>query len=192
MLYDITLEITPDMIHTAGNNESKALSGHIGTHFDVMDRTFPLEYTRLNGVVFDCRSIRKRVIEMSDVDMEKVKKGMAVLFCTDFIERVPYGERAYFREHPELSFALIDALLDKGVAIIGIDFCGIRRGKEHTPQDQRAADRGCFVVENLCNLSSLVGKKKVMVNTYPLKVRGITGIPARVIAEADESGKEET
>ena len=186
MLYDITLEITPDMVHVAGKEESKALSGHIGTHFDVMNKTFPLEYTRLSAVVFDCRNITGRDIERGDVDIEKVKKGMAVLFCTGYIERVPYGERAYFKEHPQLSPSLIDALLDRKVAIIGIDCGGVRRGKEHTPADQKAADRGCFIVENLCNLASLVGKENVTVNTYPLKTRGITGIPSRVIAETDE------
>jgi kynurenine formamidase len=32
------------MITDAQGNIKKALSGHLGTHFDVMDQEFPLEY----------------------------------------------------------------------------------------------------------------------------------------------------
>ena len=42
------------------------------------------------------------------------------------------------------------------ISMIGVDFAGIRRGKEHTPKDQYCADRGVFVVENLCGLSRLL------------------------------------
>ncbi|MCR5373060.1 MAG: cyclase, partial [Solobacterium sp.] len=44
MRIDITLRITPGMIRDAQGNERKALSGHLGTHFDVMDKEFPLDY----------------------------------------------------------------------------------------------------------------------------------------------------
>ena len=38
MLIDLTLDVTPGMIASARENEEKARSGHLGTHFDVMDR----------------------------------------------------------------------------------------------------------------------------------------------------------
>jgi len=43
MLIDITLKITPKMVSDAQGNEKKALVGHLGTHFDVMNKEFPLE-----------------------------------------------------------------------------------------------------------------------------------------------------
>ena len=52
---------------------------------------------------------------------------------TGFIEEEGYGSRKYFTEHPQLSNALLEALLEKKVSIIGVDFAGVRRGKEHTP-----------------------------------------------------------
>ena len=45
MIIDITLPITPKMVTDAQGKEKKALTGHLGTHFDVMNKVFPLEYS---------------------------------------------------------------------------------------------------------------------------------------------------
>lgn len=187
MLIDITLKITPDMVKSDPGSQQKALFGHIGTHFDVMDREFPLDYTVRDGIVFDVSTIRERDIEMQDVALDIVQKDMFVAFYTGYIEEVGYGGRVYFGPHPQLSDALIEALLEKGVSIIGVDCAGIRRGAEHTPKDQHCADHGTFVVENLCNLQAVLEKSgRVKVHTYPMKCTGITGLPCRVIAEITE------
>lgn len=55
MKIDITLLVTPKMAKEAQENLKKALTGHLGTHFDVMNKTFPLEYTELEGIVFDIK-----------------------------------------------------------------------------------------------------------------------------------------
>lgn len=46
MKIDVTLEITPKMVQDAQGHDKKSLSGHLGTHFDVMNKEFPLEYTQ--------------------------------------------------------------------------------------------------------------------------------------------------
>lgn len=184
MLIDITLEITPQMEADARGNEKKALSGHLGTHFDVMDKEFPLAYTRRPGVVFDVRGVGERDIGPEDVDLSRLAPGMFAAFCSGFITEEGYGGRAYFTAHPQLSPALLDALLDRGVSIIGVDFAGVRRGAEHTPMDQRCADRGAFVVENLWNLEELLAHGGAFTaHTYPLRRAGATGLPCRVVAE---------
>ena len=81
---------------------------------------------------------------------------MFVCFYTCFIEEAGYGAERYFRRHSQLSFSVIEALVKKETAIIGIDSAGIRRGKEHPLTDQYCADHGVFVVENLCNLDSVL------------------------------------
>ena len=48
------------MVKIASENEIKVLFGHIGTHFDVMNKTFPLNYTRRKGIVFDISDIQDR------------------------------------------------------------------------------------------------------------------------------------
>ncbi len=183
MLIDITLKITPKMVTDAQGNEKKALVGHLGTHFDVMNKEFPLEYTRRKAVVFDVSSVKGRDIEVTDIDIDAVRKEMFVAFYTGYIESVGYGGKAYFTEHPQLSNKLIDALLDRQVSIIGVDFAGVRRGKEHTPKDQYCADRGVFIIENLCNLQSLVGDDQLVIHTYPMNYAEMTGLPCRVVAE---------
>lgn len=184
MLVDITLQVTPEMRGAAPEKEDRTLVGHLGTHFDVMDKEFPLEYTRRAGIVFDVSAIRGRDITAQDIDLGKVCPGQFVAFYTGYIEQESYGTKVYFSQHPQLSHSLIDALLDKGISIIGIDCSGIRRGKEHTPKDQLCADRGVFVVENLRNLQPLVAAGGYFTaHTYPVSYSGMTGLPCRVIAE---------
>ena len=184
MKIDITLKITPKMVTDAQGNEKKSLVGHLGTHFDVMNKEFPLEYTQRNGIVFDVSNVKGRDIDISDIDINRVAQGMFVSFYTGFIEKSGYGTKEYFTEHPQLSNDLIEALLHKSISIIGVDFAGVRRGKEHTPMDQHCADNGVFVIENLCNLKSILENSDTFIaNTYPMNYAEMTGLPCRVIAE---------
>lgn len=182
MLIDITLEITAKMME--GEKEAKAPLGHMGTHFDVMHREFPLDYTRRNGIVFDVSGVHGRDIDTEDVDTDAIEAGMFVIFHTGYIEKVGYAEEGYFTEHPQLSDRLIEMLLDKSVSLIGVDFAGIRRGKEHIPKDRYCADRDVFVIENLCGLQAVLkAGGKAVFHTYPMRFAGMTGLPCRVIAE---------
>lgn len=184
MKIDVTLKITPNMVINAQGNEKKTLVGHLGTHFDVMNKEFPLEYTERKGIVYDVSSAEDGEIGVKDMDLSRIKPGMFAAFYTGFIEKEPYGSKKYFTEHPQLSDALIDALLERGVSLIGIDFAGVRRGKEHTPKDQYCADRGVFIIENMCNLKKIVEcGGECLMHTYPMNYAEMTGLPCRVIAE---------
>lgn len=183
MLIDITLKITPKLAKDAQGNERKALVGHLGTHFDVMDKEFPLEYIRRQGVVFDVSDIENRDICSEDIELDKVEKNIFVIFYTGYIEKVGYGSKEYFVEHPQLSDELIEKLVDKKVSMIGVDFAGVRRGKEHTPKDQYCAEHNVFIIENLCNLKQLMNYDTIMINTFPMNYTDVTGLPCRVIAE---------
>ena len=184
MLIDLTLKLTREMLCDAVMNENNALVGHAGTHFDVMDKEFPLDYTERNGIVFDVRHVCGREIECADIDLNTVEKDMFVTFYTGYSEKVAYAEPGYFTEHPQLSYDLINALLHKGISIIGLDFAGIRRTPEHIPADQRCADRGVFVIENICNLKDVLAQgSRFIACTYPLHCAELTGLPCRVIAK---------
>ena len=186
MLIDITLPVTPKMMNTALENTAKNLVGHVGTHFDVMDKEFPLAYTKRKGVVFNVSHVRDREIDLCDVDLTMVELDMCVAFSTDFLSREPYGTPEYFKNHPQLSHQLIDALLTKRISIIGIDCAGIRSGKEHVPTDQKCADHGVFVIENLWNLQTVLkAGASFTAHIYPLRYSGVTGLPCRVIAEVE-------
>jgi len=76
----------------------------------------------------------------------------------------------YFGQHPQLADELIDALLDKGVSVIAVD----------------CADRGCFIIENLCNLNALIECGGLLtVHTYPMNFADVNGLPCRMIAEVE-------
>lgn len=181
MLVDITLKITREMLENATDLNSNALNGHLGTHFDVMDKTFPLEYVRRKAIVFDVSSVKDREIGISDIDLDLVKEDMFVGLASGFIEKEGYGSDRYRHESPVLSYELIEQLVEKKISIIGIDFAGVRRGKEHSPMDQYCADHGVFIIENLWGLRQVTGE--CVINTYPLNYEGMSGLPCRVIAE---------
>lgn len=186
MLIDITLKVTPKMIEDAQGNEKKSLVGHIGTHFDVMNKEFPLEYVERNGIVFDVGNSVDRDISICDIDITKVGQDMFVAFYTGFIDKEGYGGNKYFSEHPQLSHELIDALLSRNISIIGVDFAGLRRGSEHTPTDQYCAEKGVFIIENLCNLKNILQEQECAffkANTYPVSFTEMTGLPCRVVAK---------
>lgn len=184
MLIDITLPLTPDVLAKSNSAQTGVPTGHLGTHFDVMDRAFPLEFTQRSGLVFDVSHVRGRDIDLMDIDLSAVEADMFVAFYSGFIERVPYGNPGYFTDHPQLSHRLIDALVERGISIIAVDFSGIRRAPEHTPKDQFCADRGVFVVENLCNLNAVLSAgPRFTACTYPMSYTNVTGLPCRVIAQ---------
>ncbi len=189
MLVDLSIPVTRSADKAAAENEKLSSFGHVGTHFDVMNKEFPLEFTRRNGIVFDVHNVLGRDIESQDVNLGLVKKNMFVAFYSGFIDQAGYGTTEYFKEHPQLSDALIDELLRLRISMIGIDFAGVRRGAEHTPKDQYCADQGVFIVENLCNLDQILkGQKSAhfTANTYPIHFIGWTGLPCRVVGETED------
>ena len=184
MKVDLTLKLDQSDVVNDAHKDNKALIGHVGTHFDVMNKVFPLEYTETEGVVFDISNITGEV-KVTDVDLDRVKEKMFVGFYSSHIEKYPYSSKEYHDGYAVLSYELIEELCKRNIAIIGIDFAGIRQGVEHTPADQYCADRGVFVIENMVNLKELVGKK-CKVHTYPLNYTGISGLPCRIIADIKE------
>lgn len=189
MLIDLTVQVTERMHEAVLKSEKMASFGHLGTHFDVMDKEFPLAFVRRDGIVFDVSGIRDRDIGVDDIDLSLVRPGLFVALHSGHEAATGYGSEAYFKNPPQLAVALIDALLAREIAIIGIDFPGMRRGVEHTPMDQRCADRGVFVVENLCQLSRVLAcrhTRSFVANTYPIHFTGLTGLPCRVVAETGD------
>ena len=182
MKIDITLEITQAISEEAQKNHGRLKLGHFGTHFDVMNKKFPLDYVERQGIFFDISKIWDRDVEISDIDINAVQKDMFVGFYSGFVEAKGYGTKEYFGIHPCLSNQLVDALLDKEISIIGLDFSGVRNGKEHNPMDQYCADRGVFIVENLCNMKAVMDAGgRGTVYTFPIKYSDLTGLPCRVV-----------
>lgn len=188
MKIDLTYPLTKEWLENwRPNAKDKGLLslGHVGTHFDVLGKAFPLDYSELRGIIFDASKISDRDVEIADIDAEKISAGDFVLIRTGTSERYEYGSDDYSTYFPQISWELIKLLVAKKVRIIGLDARGLRKGSEHPQADKFCAENDTFVVENLVNLDKIIsaGAKSFKVHTYPLNLVGFDGIPCRVIAE---------
>lgn len=186
MIIDLTVKVKEDLWKKMLTNHQAAVFGHIGTHFDVMNKEFPLDNHKTCGKIIDVRNIWGQDIDIDAIANNDIKEKDFVIFYTDFLSEKQYGTAEYFNLHPQLSKRLIQHLLDKRVSLIGIDAPGIRRGAEHVEIDQHCANSGVFVVENLANLDLLfkkAGTGAFTVYTFPVNMEGISGLPSRVVAE---------
>ena len=68
------------MVTDAQGNEKMALTGHIGTHFDVMGKEFPLEYTQRKGIVFDVSNMTEHDIKSEDIEITAIEPNMFIAF----------------------------------------------------------------------------------------------------------------
>ncbi len=190
MKIDLTYPLTKEKIEEFTSKLSERdknimAMGHIGTHFDAMEKKFPLDYGERRGIIFDVSKISGREIKISDIDADKIQSGDFVLLYTGVIEKFDYGTEEYFKNNPELSWDLIENFVEKKISLVGVDNCGVRHGCEHAKADKFFADNDTFVIENLVNLDKIIfaDKKIFQVHTYPLNLINFSGIPSRVIAE---------
>lgn len=130
--------------------------------------------------MFDVRGLSE--VKSSDIILDRVSAGSFVLFRTGQIERVAYGEKAYFDHHPQLSDELIASLCQKKIRFIGVDSPGIRAHAEHESADRLCEQHGIFVIENLSNLEKITAKH-FSVYTMWLDDPTLTGLRCKVIVQ---------
>lgn len=170
----------------AQDNTTLDKSGHIGTHFDVMNKEFSIENIITTGKIFDISHITNGEVKLEDLDLSIIEKKDFVMFYSGILKQHGYGTKEYFSTHIELSDELIDYLIHKEVSFIGVDMSGAKKPDDHLRIDQYCADRGVFIIENLDNLDLLLKKvsnRSFTVYTFPVNMKGFSGLPCRVIAE---------
>ena len=166
--------LNPRVIERVKSREERVSTGHIGTHIDLKGKAF--SDTDLKGVIIRCED----GTEIKDADLSNVKEGFFVMFNTNHSRYYEYGRSDYFEGYSTLGDELIEKLIGKKVALIGIDGPGIKSGKEHPLTDQYLADKGIFVVENLCYLS-LLEEDTVYDMSVKAKDEVNDGLPVEVI-----------
>jgi len=190
---DLTLPLSDGLVKAVESLASKHeyglkvdLFGHMGTHLDLMNKVYPDDYFTLSGRVFDVRAVTGREVEADDIDLDLIRERDFVFFHSGCLASLGYATKEYMSAPVKLSWDLLGKLVEKGVAMIGVDFAGVRQQAEHRKADMFCADAGTFVVENICALESLVaqaGSNAFMVHCYPMRLVDATGLPCRVIAE---------
>ena len=195
MKLDLTLKVERKLLEqllgstlqdTTQTIENLQKSGHVGTHFDVMDKEFSFKNIITKGKVFDISHIQTGEVKLKDLDLSSVQENDFVMFHSGILKKYDFATKEYFVTYIELSDELVDYLIDKKVSFIGVDMAGVKNQKGHERIDHYCADRGVFIIENLDNLDVLLKDAKgnaFTVYTFPVNWHGFSGLPCRTVAE---------
>jgi kynurenine formamidase len=158
-------------------------SMHAGTHIDAplhlsalpttMDQ-FPLDVGIGNGVVIDVRG--QDVIELNQNQLELIQKDDIVILYTGWDQ---YYDSDKYYDHPILTIASAQALIDKQIAMLGMDMPSI----EHYPFDihHLMMNHGVWMIENLTHLDALDKNSFYKIYAIPIKIEAEAAL-ARVFA----------
>lgn len=179
--------------------ESLFLVSHTGTHVDAPWHFEPrgakldaldLERFMAPGHVLDVRglpargAIGRRAIQAARRRLAKpVLRNDAVLLRTGWESR--RGKDAYLFANPGLSEEAAAELVRWRVSLVGIDTANLdRAGDLAYPAHHALLRAGIPVLENAANLAAL-GSGPFLLLAFPLKFKGTTGSPVRLVALAE-------
>ncbi|MFP3908613.1 MAG: cyclase family protein [Archaeoglobaceae archaeon] len=162
-----------------------------GTYMDSPYHRYPegkdisrigLEQTILEGVVVDVSDKgRKEPIVVGDIPHNRLD-DRAVLFYTGWDR---WWKKEEYHQHPYLSREAAEFLLEKGVKLVGIDTINIDNPQDdYRPVHTLLLKNDILIVENLCNLAKLIGRKFTFF-ACPLKVKKAAAFPVRAFATVD-------
>ena len=77
---DLTVKVNKTLWRDLFKNEDMTIFGHMGTHFDVMNKEFSLENTRRRGKIIDVRHVKNRDIEVEDIRSVEIAGDDFVMF----------------------------------------------------------------------------------------------------------------
>lgn len=184
---------------------------HYGTHIDAPSHfaqgqpsidEIPADKFILPCVVIDVRKevesdpdYRLTVDKIKSFERKgKIPKGSAVLLFTGWADK--WADTKAYRNaddkgvmhFPGFSDEAADYLVNTSqVATLGIDTLSIDCGASHDyPVHSHALAKGIFMIENLDNLSQLPARNATLY-CGPLKIKGGSGSPARIIAILPEA-----
>lgn len=202
---DLTMWITPSMKVFPGSpkpsfipwsrfdshgydSEAMFMSTHTGTHIDAPSHFAPgldgidkIPAGRLvcNAVLVKAPKEANQLIECKDLAGD-MRQGDAVVIATGWERHASKGN--YMSENPGLSAEAAKYLVGKKVNAVAIDGPSIDAGiDEKFAAHNILLPRNILTVENLCNVYKITTNRFTLV-LCPLKLKGATGSPARVLA----------
>lgn len=202
---DLSLPISTDMpgveittarrLETDGwNATTLALYSHCGTHMDAprhflpdgrtLDKQ-PLDVVVGTAIVVDLAPASPRQLirpeDLTNVE-DQVVPGCRLLFRTDWHKR--YGSAEYRNELPRISIELAHWLVDRRVALIGVEppsVADVNNMQELTDVHQTLFRGDVVIVEGLANLDQIKAGSVHFI-ALPMKIMGGDGSPVRAIA----------
>ena len=182
------------------NTTTLHLYSHAGTHMDA-----PRHFVEGGGTIDEVNLAvcagPAEVIDLSDTGPDalievadlalhegRVVPGAHLLLRTDWSLRL--GDDDYRSHMPRVSLPLARWLVERGVALLGVEtpsVASVRQGREAELRDvhRTLLQGGVVIVEGLCNLHQL-RREVVEFVALPLKVHGCDGSPVRAIAIEEE------
>lgn len=168
---------------------------HVGTHLDapchfIIDapsaEQIPLERLYGPGVVWriDVEPLAEITVEHLERATPSMQRGDIVLISTGWSKHI---NSSTYEDHPALSTAAAEWLVEKGAKLVGVDFSTPdltvhKRPKDFTwPVHQILLSNGVLIAEHVTNLDSLENQA-VEVMFLGLNIRGSDGLPARPAA----------
>jgi len=161
-----------------------SVPSHVSTHVDApahmveagatLDEV-PIERLAGEAVTFDAR-------EGDEVSLDTDALGRTddvemVFFWTGHSERA--GEDGYYEEFPVVEEETAEALVERGVSVVGID--SFTPDDEPYPVHDTLLGNDILIVENLTNLGAVSGER-FECYVMPLSVADSDGAPCRVLA----------
>lgn len=166
------------------------LNSHVGTHIDAPFHflpagkpisAFPAENFLRRGVAIDLRRKQAHeIITAEDLRAAPLEPGCAAVLVTGWYRY--FGTEEYYA-HPYLSREAAELLVDRGVAIVAVDFLNVDRTfGEDWDAHQVLLGHETLIVENLNNTFALDFGKRYLFSFLPLKISGTDGSPIRAVA----------
>ncbi len=137
------------------------------------------------GIILDLREIKHgKVLGLDDLESalggREIKDGDKVLLHTGWEDH--WGSDDYINSHSGLGKDAAKFLVKKGVDLVGIDTPNLDHpDASDFPAHHTLLGSQVLIVENLCNLGSIGGKRFTFI-ALPLKIKEGTGSPIRAIA----------
>ncbi len=181
-----------------GTQNNLAMNLHCGTHVDAPSHydhggksmeQVPFDYMTGETAVLDVEKKELEAVQLSDVTRyEGLMKGKKMVFLRTGWE-AKWKTKEYESMYPYLAPEVGEYFVKKGVHAVGLDTPGpdapIRSGhRKGDPLHISLLSNEVMIIENLTNLKSVLNRG-VYVYAFPLKLRGATGSPLRVLAKDD-------
>jgi arylformamidase len=171
------------------NSSCIAVGNHCGTHMDAPFHFYeggltidqvdlnqcagPAVLVRLNNTPINSQVESQHLTK----HLDRLKEIRKVIIETGWGKR--WGQAEYFTNHPVISPAAAELLIQCGINLVGVDFPSV--DQPPYPVHLALLGKGIPIVENLANLSALKSDVIQFV-AAPLKITGRDGSPVRAIA----------
>ena len=148
---------------------------------------FPIDYFRREAVVVDFCNLQEEFIPGNELRKQLDKENLnnkAVILRTGIMDQLLEGKNVKDKQmHPE------DAqyLINKGIRMIIADVTCLDAPLENNgdaPTTTLFCKHDVVLIKQACNLRAIT-KRYVIVEAYPLKIRGISGTPIRAVIIED-------